>query len=302
MQELQSGVELKRVDPGLRNKPCLTSHELLMREIRNKMVVLKPPVMTPQPERAARDQMMDYIKSQPRLKSVMERKLPRTPRKQETPVEKLLSDIRGSKARQSLRRASTRTRLNTSSLVKNLERLTASEAKRGLRTIEPEPEFQTSVYNFEESPDTSFEEDSVFGNSGKEAIEDHKKSSRKIDVIEDDNDVVPVAKSGLTLDELSTIRSKVSKAHLEMKDVSWELKMALDTGRVCFSCEKIKFNLFNWSIQCNICRRSICSGRIGELGKLYFQILFRMLCQDEASSWTLGRYQRLVTVLAPERD
>ena len=61
MQELQSGVELRKVDPGLRNKPCLTSHELLMREIRNKMVVLKPPVMTPLPERAARDQMMDYI-------------------------------------------------------------------------------------------------------------------------------------------------------------------------------------------------------------------------------------------------
>ena len=43
MQELQSGVELRKVDPGLRNKPCLTSHELLMREIRNRMVVLKPP-------------------------------------------------------------------------------------------------------------------------------------------------------------------------------------------------------------------------------------------------------------------
>ena len=59
-------------------------------------------------------------------------------------------------------------------------------------------------------------------------------------------DVAPVAKNGLTLDELSTIRSMLTKAHLEM---SWELKMALDTGRVCFSCEKIKFNIFNWSNQ-----------------------------------------------------
>ena len=190
MQELQSGVELRRVDPGLRREPSLTSHELLMREIKSRLVVLKTPVLTPQPERAARDQMMDYIKSQPRLKSALERKLPRTPRKQETPVEKLLSDIRGSKARQSLRRASTRTRLNTSSLVRSLERLTASEVKRGLKTIEPEPEFKTSVYNFEESPDTSFEEDSVFGNSGKQANEDLKDAGGNADVDEGDGQEV----------------------------------------------------------------------------------------------------------------
>ena len=70
MQELLYGVELRKVEPAPRREATLTSHEILMREIKSRKVVLKPPDISTlaQVERDARDQMMDIIKSRPPLK------------------------------------------------------------------------------------------------------------------------------------------------------------------------------------------------------------------------------------------
>ena len=283
MQELLYGVELRKVEPAPRREATLTSHEILMREIKSRKVVLKPPDISTQAqvERDARDQMMDIIKSRPPLKSVMERKLPSTPRQQETPVEKLLSDIRGGKARQSLRRARTRTRLNTSSLVRSIEKVVATESRRGKKKILPEHNFQSSIYNFDESPNTSFDEDSVFADSGNQDVGEIKGGEGSVEAPallkgrregKGSSDEIPLVKAGkkgssegtphtLTLQELSSIRWKLTAAQLEMKEVSQELRLALDSGRVCFSCEKTKFNLFNWAHHCKVCQRSVCKGK-----------------------------------------
>ena len=96
LQELLNGVQLRRVDPIPRSSEAsLTSHDLLMREIKARAVVLKPPVIPAdtEKEKAARDVIMDFIKSRPRLRSVLKRKLPNSPLKHETPVERLLRFI-----------------------------------------------------------------------------------------------------------------------------------------------------------------------------------------------------------------
>ena len=121
MQELLSGVKLRKVEPPPQNVPSLNSHEMLMSQIKSRKIVLRPPVLPAEAERTARDQIMDFIKSRPRLKSVLERKLPRSPQQEESQVERLLNDIRGGKARQSLRRARTRPRVATTSLLQSLE-------------------------------------------------------------------------------------------------------------------------------------------------------------------------------------
>ena len=260
MQELLSGVKLRKVEPPPQNVPSLNSHEMLMSQIKSRKIVLKPPVLPAEVERTARDQIMDFIKSKPRLKSVLERKLPQSPHQEESEVERLLNDIRGGKARQSLRRARTRPRLATTSLVQSLEQLAVSGPHR--KTIEPEADFQSLIYNFEEeSPNTSCDEDSVFAEAGKE---------RKVLVAGEDQDDVPgeeegtreppAEKKSLTLDELSSIRSKLATAHLELKDLSCEARLALEDGKVCFSCEKTRFTWFSWALHCKICHRAVCKG------------------------------------------
>ena len=185
---------------------------------------------------------------------MLERKLPNSPVKQETPVERLLSDIRGGKARQSLRRARTRSRVNTSELVESLERVAIGK-KRGRKTIEPELDFQSSLYNFEDSQNTSFDEESFKDCGEHEKGQEQDNEDRREEGEED----VPRVKKGVTLEELSIIRLKLTRAHLEMAED--DLRLALDKGKLCFSCKKTRFNFYTWSHQCHICHRAICKGR-----------------------------------------
>ena len=250
MQELLSGVKLRKVEPPPQSAPSLSCHEVLMRQIKSRKVVLKPPVPPAEVERTARDQIMDFIKSRPRLKSVLERKLPRSPLQEESQVERLMNDIRGGKARQSLRRARTRPKLHTSSLVQSLEQLAVSGVVRQKKAIEPEADFQSLIYNFEEeSPNTSCDEDSVFVECGKEG---------RTAEVQEGTQPPTAEKKSLTLDELSSIRSKLARAHLELKDLSSEARLALEDGRVCFSCEKTRFTWFTWANHCKICHRAVC--------------------------------------------
>ena len=170
MQELLSGVKLRQVEPPALTAPSLTPHEVLMTQIKSRKTVLKPPVLLlpAEAERTARDQIMDFIKSRPRLKSVLERKLPKSPHQEESQVDKLLNDIRGGKARQSLRRPRTRPKLPSTSLLQSLEQLAVS-GPVGRKPIEPGADFHSLIYNSEEeSPNTSCDEDSVFAENGKE--------------------------------------------------------------------------------------------------------------------------------------
>ena len=252
MQELLSGVKLRKVEPPPQSVPSLSCHEVLMRQIKARKVVLKPPVLPAEGERerSAREEIMDFIKSRPRLRPVVERKLARSPPLQEeSQVERLLNEIRGGKARQSLRRARTRPRLAASSLVQSLEQLAVSGAAGRKKTIEPGADFQSLIYNFEEeSPNTSSDEDSVFVKCGEEKEAEDQEATG----------APPAEKKSLTLEELSTIRSKLARAQLELKDLSSEARLALEDGRVCFSCQKTRFSWFSWAHHCKICHRAVC--------------------------------------------
>ena len=80
MQELLSGVKLRKVEPPPQSVPSLSCHEVLMRQIKARKVVLKPPVLPAEGERerSAREEIMDFIKSRPRLRPVVERSQLRT--------------------------------------------------------------------------------------------------------------------------------------------------------------------------------------------------------------------------------
>ena len=64
----------------------------------------------------------------------------------------------------------------------------------------------------------------------------------------------------LTFDELCHIRNVLTKAELDYLLFDNQLFNDVAKGKVCFSCRKTKFNLFNfnWGHKCQICQQKIC--------------------------------------------
>merc|ERR1719309_636056 len=63
----------------------------------------------------------------------------------------------------------------------------------------------------------------------------------------------------LSLEELAHIRSQLTKAELEEKNIGKELFKSLETGRLCFVCEKTRFGVFSWASVCTLCSKYVCS-------------------------------------------
>jgi len=246
MDELRNGVKLRNVSMTEKHKEfSMTPYEMLMEDIRSRKAVLKPPNIPTHVEIAARDQIMSFIKSKPTLKPVSERKLA-SPVHDETPAEKLMSDIRGGKARQSLRR--TRPKLKTSTLVQSLEKVASAKEEEkhkgnGRVVITIDDKMHSSMLNFEDdTPENSGDEEHVFN---------YKE-------VKDEHEVAPSKPEDLTLQEMCHIRSQMTRAELEQKNLTKDERIDLDKGKVCFLCNKTRFNLFNWSSTCHLCKRQIC--------------------------------------------
>jgi spire-like protein len=62
----------------------------------------------------------------------------------------------------------------------------------------------------------------------------------------------------LTFDELCHIRNVLTKAELDYLLFDDQLFQDVSKGKICFSCRKTKFNLFNWGCKCRICQQKIC--------------------------------------------
>lgn len=62
----------------------------------------------------------------------------------------------------------------------------------------------------------------------------------------------------LSLNELSHIRSVLTKAELDLLHFDRGLYQDVSKGKVCFSCRKNSFNLFNWGHKCQICQQRVC--------------------------------------------
>ena len=62
----------------------------------------------------------------------------------------------------------------------------------------------------------------------------------------------------LTFDELCHIRNVLTKAELDYLLFDNQLFQEVSRGKICFSCRKTKFHLFNWGQKCRICQQKIC--------------------------------------------
>merc|ERR1711874_180671 len=106
MQELRVGIKLKKVDYSkTATEYELTPYEMLMDDIRSKKYSLNHITVPPRVKMDAKDMILEFIRSRPPLKPAANRVLPAR-RKESTPQELLMMDIRSGKTRQSLRKTS----------------------------------------------------------------------------------------------------------------------------------------------------------------------------------------------------
>merc|ERR1719370_2295762 len=104
MSELRHGVKLKAVDyTRTPTEFALTPYELLMYDIKNKKTELKRAIPV-HVEKAAKDRILEAIRSRPPLKPMEERKLKSPKQDDETPIGNLMNEIRRGTARKSLRK------------------------------------------------------------------------------------------------------------------------------------------------------------------------------------------------------
>jgi len=64
----------------------------------------------------------------------------------------------------------------------------------------------------------------------------------------------------LSLFEFGHIRVQETRAELECDLADNEgLRLDLESGRVCFSCQNVRFRMLNWAYSCQFCKRNVCS-------------------------------------------
>lgn len=277
MDELRHGVQLNKVDVKKNSEFTMTPYEMLMADIKTKKAILKkpPPAIPRLVELAARDQIMNYIKSKPQLRPVSERVLASPVADNETPVEKLMSDIRAGKARRSLRRVKSK-RTRTSDLVENIGKVAAShEVQRNKEktVIQPDMKYLKENYINEETPENSADEDEVFNKEAFEIAEfgqlhvhsiNKSTTENPIDVtLKNENESVDDEDFRTNYEEVSLfefchIRSKETLAKLDQKDLSKTMRKDLNNGKLCFICGKTRFYLSFGANSCQICHRQVC--------------------------------------------
>jgi len=69
----------------------------------------------------------------------------------------------------------------------------------------------------------------------------------------------------LTLEEVSHIRSQLTKAELEEMDLPPDRRKEYEKGKTCFLCGLVRFGLFNWAVLCQLCRRYVCSSCVSKI-------------------------------------
>ena len=268
MDELRNGVKLNKVE-NIKDKSefTMTPYEMLMADIKSKKAVLKKPSIPLHVELAARDQIMNFIKSKPQLRPASERILASPVMDNETPVEKLMSDIRTGKARRSLRRS----REPTSSFLEKVGKVAAVHdfPRKNVKQVIPLDEKYTDMTKYidDETPDNSADEEGAFNdedddaatsNLGRRQLNSFKESSTDEKESVDDNDDMRTNYEEVSLHEFCHIRTKETLAQLDQKDLPKTMKKDLNNGKLCFICGKTRFYLFFGANSCQICNRQVC--------------------------------------------
>jgi len=304
MEQLRQGSKLKKVNYSKTPLEfALTPYEMLMEDIRTRKYQLHPVTIPLEVQREARDIILDFIRSRPPLKPVSERELPIKCIDQ-TPQEMLMDDIRGGFARSSLRKTKINEKSLNINKLKHLIQVVEVEEVKVKKIIDLDENFLEHVLNFEENCDdildTSPHKSVNDGTTNDEAessshevssyqnimtganLTDRKVESSSYSLIENVTSAcTPVISKtkeskysnwtktlhtlNLNLEEVSHIRSTLTKAELEDRDLPDERKKEFEKGKTCFLCGLVKFGLFNWAVLCQLCRRYVCSSCVSKI-------------------------------------
>merc|ERR550519_41238 len=210
-----------------------------MDEVKSKKVALKSPKVSASVQKVARDQILEFIKNRPPLKSVNERKL-NARKTEETPAENLMNEIRGGRARQSLRRTNRR---KSQSMAEGFGKVVEKPTTSDKQIINLDLSFASTICNFDdESPVSSpepcldhlYDDDLFHQEYKKETFSTITPKPRNFDVS------TPMPSSSeerpeqdLTLEEVSHIRTQITRGELEQLDLPVGKKMDYDKGLIC---------------------------------------------------------------------
>ena len=88
----------------------------------------------------------------------------------------------------------------------------------------------------------------------------------------------------LTFDELCHIRNVLTKAELDYLLFDNRLYCDVSRGKICFSCRKTRFHLFNWGCKCRICKQRVCKKCIRNVSLAFYNILRGSTLSDLTSN------------------
>jgi len=263
MSELRHGVKLRSVEyTRTPTEFALTPYELLMYDIKHKKAVLKRPIPV-HIEKAAKDKILEAIRSRPPLKPMEERQLKSPKQDDENPIENLMNDIRRGTTRLSLRKTIVKNRKES---FIDFGQVVNKVAATDKRIIDLDDSFAKAISNFEESPDNSIDmipssPESLAGNVFHCISSEEKQivtNASAITTEADQNDEQDSSLCHLSLEEVGRIRSQIAMADMERQEMSKQAWKDYNKGRICFQCAKTRFNVFNWAYLCQLCKRQVC--------------------------------------------
>lgn len=289
MKQLRDGIKLKKVDCSKTATEFeLTPFELLMDDIRTKKYKLNPVEIPLNVQKDAKNEILEFIRSRPPLKSASMRVLKPKPN-DKTPAERLLEDIRSGSTRQSLRKSVPQ---------KVKEKIEKTKRKRLVsekKIIELDEELVNDLLNFDIEDDNDCDSPTIKTEAidltvlspikeiidlTSSPVKDEgcivKSSPKRLTKsISDGNMLKPVVQlkpstplckqvelasqsSQLSLEEFCHIQVQMDTAELASMDDK-ALQEDLSRGKVCFRCKTSRFGIFTWSTECYVCSRYICS-------------------------------------------
>jgi len=166
MNQLRTGIKLKKVEyTRTPNEFAMTPYEMLMGDIKSKKYHLNHvEKLNASVRRDARDVILEYIRSRPPLRPALTRQL-KPLRKESTPVETLMDDLRGTRARQSLRK--TKVKAIRAKDASKTSKPCIEEEKAPKKVIDLDESMLKDMLDFDDSPNddnqsNTSQEDVVF--------------------------------------------------------------------------------------------------------------------------------------------
>ena len=93
-----------------------------------------------------------------------------------------------------------------------------------------------------------------------------------------------LASLNLNLEEVQHIRTQLTKAELEEKNIGEELRTELLLGKICFLCMTVKFGLISWAYDCKICQKNVVSSKYQQYSITLIPGLWKLLRHTEAAT------------------